>query len=132
MKNEANEQNAWSEADIAARADHIFQAGYQARRTAVRQALRTPACWAEQSVVCVVGAIRAACFFLLIKGAALVALWAAAGIGDAQEGLLNSLVLLIVVPVVAFNPRRWFLRNVFSIQGDRAFDDALRQLRQDG
>lgn len=113
-------------ADIAARADQLFQAGYRSKKAAVRQALRTPACWAEQGVGCVVGAIRAVCLFLLLKGAVLVVLWAA-GLLAAQGDWLDGLVLLTAAPVVALNPKGWFLRNVFTVHGERAFDDALQQ-----
>ncbi|HCE7248668.1 TPA: hypothetical protein NHR53_006676 [Pseudomonas aeruginosa] len=128
MTNKPMSQQPTKPAENTTRAEEIFNACYLVKQKALRQALRDPACWVDQVMVIVVGGIRAACLFLLLKGAGLFVLWG----GDilaAQGPWLDGLALLISMPVVVLNPRDWFFSNVFAARAWKAFDDALAAQR---
>ena len=96
----------------------LFQRAEAARKAELKLALRDRLLWADQFVSVLCGGIKG------------VAVYAALAIGLERYGLPGEfaapLSVLIVLPIVAINPRCFFWKNVFSERADAAFENAIR------
>lgn len=99
-------------------ANALFQRAEAARKAALKMALRDRMLWADQFVSMLCGGIKG------------VAVYAALAIALERYGLprefASPLSGLVVLPIVAINPRSFFWKNVFSARADAAFDNAIR------
>ena len=96
----------------------IWLAAESARRVALRTALRDKELWGDQSVNVICGMIKAFCVAMAVSIA-----FQRSGL---PESLCHAIAVLVTGPLLVFNPRAFFWRNVFSERADAAFDEALR------
>jgi hypothetical protein len=103
------------------REDDIWQIAEAARKEEFSRSLRNKLLWGDQSVVVVCGLIKV--FFLTAAIAIIVG----------QIGFPNpfnrTVAVLLVLPLLIFNPRQLFWRNIFSERADLAFKEAVRKHR---
>lgn len=96
----------------------IWLAAESARRVALRAALRDKALWGDQSLNVICGMIKAFCVAMAVSMA-----FQRSGL---PESFCHVIAVLVTGPLLVFNPRAFFWRNVFSERADAAFDEALR------
>ncbi|KPG82288.1 hypothetical protein AEQ63_13920 [Pseudomonas sp. RIT-PI-o] len=96
----------------------IWLAAESARRVALRAALRDKSLWGDQSVNLICGMIKAFCVAMAVSIA-----FQRSGL---HEIFCHVVAVLVTGPLLVFNPRAFFWRNVFSERADAAFSETLR------
>ena len=96
----------------------LWSAAESARKSALKNALRDKMLWCDQAVNLLCGMIKAICVAV-----ALIITFERHGF---PEGFNQILAALVTMPLLVFNPKAFFWRNLFSARADAAFDEALR------
>jgi hypothetical protein len=98
--------------------DMIWSTAQSARKLAFRAALRNKALWGDQLVIVLCGMIKAFCVSVAVSTA-----FQRTGL---PESICHVFAALVTLPLMAFNPRAFFWRNVFTKHADAAFAKAVR------
>lgn len=102
--------------------ERLWLAAETARKVAMRAALRDRMLWGDQVVNAVCGGIKAVCVAV-----ALGTVFERVGLpGD----IAQTVATYVTGPFLAFNPRAFFWRNLFSERANAAFDKALENPSQ--
>lgn len=98
--------------------DALWSAAESARKNALKNALRDKVLWCDQAVNLLCGLIKAIC--------ATVAFAITFERLGFPAGVSQVFAALMTMPLLVFNPKAFFWRNLFSARADAAFDEALR------
>ncbi|MDI2145043.1 hypothetical protein KBJ94_23635 [Pseudomonas sp. ITA] len=96
----------------------IWFAAESARRVALRAAIRDKTLWGVQIVYVICGLIKAFCVAMAVS-----ICFQRSGL---PESFCHAIAVLVTGPLLVFNPRAFFWRNLFSERADAAFVEALR------
>lgn len=101
--------------------DDLWTLAESARKAALRASLRDKLLWGDQVVNGICGLIKVFCTVAAIA----IAL---ERLGLPVE-INRELAFLIALPLMVFNPKAFYWRNLFTARADAAFDEALRNQR---
>ncbi|WP_454862559.1 hypothetical protein [Paraburkholderia fungorum] len=103
-------------------AEELFALATEAARAEFRRALRDPLMWVGQVIDWCFAAVKLMC---VAPAFGLAAMYF---IGLEKQAALE-LVSLPALAVFAWNPRRFFWKNLFQMRADTAFEHSLRTYR---
>lgn len=104
------------------REEVLWSAAESARKSALKNALSDKMLWCDQAVNLICGVIKAICVA--------VALGIICERLGFPVGFSQVFAVLMITPLLVFNPKAFFWRNLFSARADAAFDEALRNYRR--